>query len=215
MATDKQVAANRLNGLKGGPRTPEGKAVVRLNARTHGIFAQALTFYDVEQAAGIYTRLARWLRPIGEGEEGMVEKLALIELRTLRCAEAEGEYFSYAWNGCHEMGEVRKRGMVAWFNPEVYERLVRLFERYAQSLDKQYWRTLHEIRAEQKRRREEKEQEEDVVFVEVEDEPEEELAGVGQPPAPAGKPPAVRHRQAPSPGAKQTQFVRTCSLEMR
>jgi hypothetical protein len=51
MATERQVAANRgsavaplsLNGLKGGVKTEEGKAIPRLNARKHGIFASALT----------------------------------------------------------------------------------------------------------------------------------------------------------------------------
>jgi predicted metallopeptidase len=43
MATDKQIAANRLNAQKTtGPRTPEGRAAVRLNGVTHGLTAQTL-----------------------------------------------------------------------------------------------------------------------------------------------------------------------------
>ncbi len=41
--TEKQLAANRRNAqLSTGPRTPEGKAVSRWNALTHGILAQAV-----------------------------------------------------------------------------------------------------------------------------------------------------------------------------
>lgn len=38
MTTDKQIIANRLNGLKGGVKTDAGKAAVRLIAVSHGIF---------------------------------------------------------------------------------------------------------------------------------------------------------------------------------
>lgn len=38
MASERQIAANRLNaGRSTGPRTPEGKAVVSQNAVTHGL----------------------------------------------------------------------------------------------------------------------------------------------------------------------------------
>ncbi len=43
MATLKQIEANRRNALKStGPRTPEGKAAVRLNSLQHGLRAQTL-----------------------------------------------------------------------------------------------------------------------------------------------------------------------------
>jgi len=38
MTTEKQIQANRLNALKGGVKTEEGKAAVRLNAPSHGFF---------------------------------------------------------------------------------------------------------------------------------------------------------------------------------
>jgi hypothetical protein len=43
MATLKQIEANRRNALKStGPRTPEGKAAVRLNSLKHGLRAQTV-----------------------------------------------------------------------------------------------------------------------------------------------------------------------------
>jgi hypothetical protein len=44
MATPKQIAANRENAKKStGPRTPEGKARTRLNAKRDGLTAQVIT----------------------------------------------------------------------------------------------------------------------------------------------------------------------------
>ena len=39
MASEKQIAANRLNGLKGGVKTLAGKAISCLNAVSHGMYA--------------------------------------------------------------------------------------------------------------------------------------------------------------------------------
>jgi len=51
MATEKQIAANRLNAQKStGPRTPEGKAKSRLNALRDGITGQIITLADEDRA---------------------------------------------------------------------------------------------------------------------------------------------------------------------
>jgi hypothetical protein len=43
MSSQKQVDANRLNAQKStGPRTPEGRAAVRLNGVTHSLSAKTL-----------------------------------------------------------------------------------------------------------------------------------------------------------------------------
>ena len=78
MATERQIAANRVNGLKGGVRTEEGKAISRLNARKHGIFALALTEEE----------LVADLKPVGAMEEILVEKLAPTFMRMRRCARS-------------------------------------------------------------------------------------------------------------------------------
>jgi hypothetical protein len=92
MASARQVAANRLNGLKGGVKTEEGKAVSRLNARKHSIFVAALTEEDSDEVRGYEDQLIASLRPVGRVEEMLVEKIALTWLRIQRCARAEGEY---------------------------------------------------------------------------------------------------------------------------
>ena len=97
MATERQVAANRVNGLKGGVKTEEGKAVSRLNARKHGIFSTALTECDAEELRGIEAELIADLKPAGIVEEMLVEKIAATYLRMQRCARAEAAHCKEMW----------------------------------------------------------------------------------------------------------------------
>ncbi len=97
MASARQVAANRENGLKGGVKTEEGKAVSRLNARKHSIFVTALTAEDSDEVCGYEDQLIAELRPAGRIEEMLVEKIALTWLRIQRCARAEAEYHISIW----------------------------------------------------------------------------------------------------------------------
>ncbi len=51
MISQKQLDANRRNALKStGPKTPQGKAAVRLNALQHGLHAQEFVLSSEEQA---------------------------------------------------------------------------------------------------------------------------------------------------------------------
>ena len=51
MSTDKQIVANQLNAKKStGPKTPEGRAAVRLNGLKHGLTARDLRLYIPHQA---------------------------------------------------------------------------------------------------------------------------------------------------------------------
>jgi len=94
MTTERQVAANRLNGLKGGVKTEAGKAVSRFNARKHGIFASLMTEHDASELWNVAEELAEELAPVGSVEEILVEKLAATCLRIQRCARAEQEHYS-------------------------------------------------------------------------------------------------------------------------
>jgi hypothetical protein len=130
MATRKQVSANRENGLKGGVKTEEGKAISRLNARKHGIFAVALTPEDSEEVYGTEDELIASLRPVGRVEEMLVEKLALTYLRMQRCARAEAELEVY---------------VKTW-------RMVELIGLYDGRLTNQFLKLLHEIQRQQRLR---------------------------------------------------------------
>jgi hypothetical protein len=47
--TEAVIAANKMNGKKGGPRTPKGKSNSKFNAMIHGFFAEELMLSDREK----------------------------------------------------------------------------------------------------------------------------------------------------------------------
>src|SRR5918912_4277830 len=93
MTSDKQADANRRNsGKSTGPRTPEGKAVSRLNAVKHGLLSQEVLLPGEDEAAlnELSERLMSELQPEGEMEGLLVEQIiaAIWRLRRLRRVEA-------------------------------------------------------------------------------------------------------------------------------
>ena len=153
MTSQKQLKANRRNAQKStGPKTEEGKAVSRLNARKHGIFASALTDEDQEELAGLHEELAAWIKPVGPIEAMLVEKLAHTYLRLQRCARAEAEYHIRTWEPKGGPVDLRRykssvdRGEHAsWFDPNEFRRSVKLFARYDKTLTNQLIKLLHEL----------------------------------------------------------------------
>jgi hypothetical protein len=52
VTSDKKAEANRRNALKStGPRTPEGKAAVRLNALKHGLLSEEILLPGEDEGA--------------------------------------------------------------------------------------------------------------------------------------------------------------------
>jgi len=159
MATQRQIEASRENGRKGGVKTPEGKALSRLNARKHGIFASALTEHDSRELHEAHAELAAWLGPEGPVEEILVEKLALAYVRLQRCARAEAEYHIAAWkkkpSSAYDPAIERTgpHGETCVFRPQEFERAAVLFGRYDTTLTNQFLKLLHEIDRQQRMRR--------------------------------------------------------------
>ena len=71
MTSEKKTEANRRNALKStGPRTPEGKAAVRLNALRHGLRSEEILLPGENEEAlkELDEYLRAELRPVGELE---------------------------------------------------------------------------------------------------------------------------------------------------
>ncbi len=87
-----RFAANRRNAaLSTGPRTPEGKARSRANARKHGLTGDGVAL-PIEDAAEVERRFegfAAELRPTGEVGAFLVRRAALFSIRLERCAREE------------------------------------------------------------------------------------------------------------------------------
>ncbi len=156
MASDRQIVANHLNGKLGGPTTDEGKAVSRLNARTHGIFACAVTEHDDPELHGLLGEFVEWLKPVGPVETMLVEKLAVTYLQLQRCTRAEAMYHEWTWEPKQPRdsggGKRPEPSTTPCFRARFFERAVELFARYDTTLTNRLAQLLHEIERTQRMR---------------------------------------------------------------
>ena len=92
MTSPARIAANRRNAQKStGPRTPEGKRAVRLNALWHGAFATDPLLPDEDPVAFSRLRdgLRRHYQPASQDEEALVQRAVLAAWRLQRLAAME------------------------------------------------------------------------------------------------------------------------------
>ena len=110
MTSDKKAKANRSNALKStGPKTPEGKAAVRLNALRHGILSREILLpgEDEEALRELGERLRNELQPAGELENQLVDQIISAYWRLKRLARVEAGIF--AWERSEELAERAER----------------------------------------------------------------------------------------------------------
>src|SRR5215208_5294387 len=110
MTSDKKKEANRRNALKStGPKTPEGKAAVRLNALRHGILAKEtlLPEEDGEALSELGQTLRAELQPVGELENLLVDRIVASYWRLRRLGQVEAGIF--AWERYEELAERAER----------------------------------------------------------------------------------------------------------
>src|SRR4029450_13942166 len=96
MTTAKQRVANRLNATKStGPKTPEGKAVVALNALQHGLLSRAAVIQGESDTHPVDfgKRLRRQLAPVGELELLLVDRIVSTAWRLRRSIALETMLF--------------------------------------------------------------------------------------------------------------------------
>src|ERR1039458_856228 len=98
MATDKQIAANRINAQKStGPRSPAGKMKSALNARKHGFAGNAFTVVRLEDLNEIYQLRQDSLdlyRPVNSQELFAVERIAACQQSLIRATRLEAGLFT-------------------------------------------------------------------------------------------------------------------------
>ena len=102
MASEKQISANRRNAQKStGPKTPEGKAAVRLNATKHGLLSKEALLPGEDGAAleELADRLRAELRPAGELESLLVERIVAAHWRLRRLGRVEAGIFAWELYG--------------------------------------------------------------------------------------------------------------------
>jgi hypothetical protein len=92
MTSEKQIEANRRNALKStGPRTPQGKAVVRLNSLKNGFRARTSTLPidDPGEFEQLCADLETELHPVSRQEQIQVEEIATSYWKLKRLDEFE------------------------------------------------------------------------------------------------------------------------------
>src|SRR3979411_1824235 len=98
MATEKQFEANRQNAQKStGPKTPEGRAAVRLNGVTHGLTAETTVLKGESEAdfKDLLTSYEAEHDPATPTEEAIVVQLAMATWRLRRLYHAEAGFYTY------------------------------------------------------------------------------------------------------------------------
>jgi len=106
MTSDRKVEANRRNALKStGPKTPKGKAAVRLNALKHGLLSREVLLpgEDEDALRELGERLRAELQPVGELENLLVDRIIASYWRLRRLGRVEAGIF--AWELYEELAE--------------------------------------------------------------------------------------------------------------
>jgi hypothetical protein len=92
VTSERQKAANRANAQHStGPKTPEGKAVVRLTPMRHGLLAHdvVLPEEDAEAFEHLFNQVRSNLSPVGPIEKFLVDHVVNTMWRLRRLARAE------------------------------------------------------------------------------------------------------------------------------
>ena len=146
MTSDRKAEANRRNARKStGPKTPEGKAAVSLNALKHGLLSRQILLPNEDEASLIQLseRLHSQLQPVGELESLLVERIiaAAWRLRRVLAVETgiyeEERFSSYT-------GEDNGLGM-AFIRDANGANAFSKLSRYETTIERGIYKALHEL----------------------------------------------------------------------
>ena len=150
MATDKQISANRLNALKStGPKTPEGRAAVRLNGVKHGLFAETLVLPGESESdfTALLESYEAEHQPATPTEEALVQELTMAMWRLRRLYHAEAAFLARErksraeWHSETKLDDYTLTGMAISSNQDT----VSTFRRQEAALERTFYRALHEL----------------------------------------------------------------------
>jgi hypothetical protein len=142
MATEAQMAANALNAKKGGVKTDEGKARVRLNAITHGLLTKEVLKKgeDVTALNQLRDNLMAETEPQGEIETILVDRIVSCIWRLRRAVRVESDILSDNWNN---LLPYTHQTVAGWQSLGRYETMI----------ERQFYKAVHELERLQRMRR--------------------------------------------------------------
>lgn len=149
--SDKQLEANRSNAKLGGVKSEDGKAISRLNAIKHGLLSEVIFLpeEDEERLGELERQLQIELKPIGELETALVDRIISSLWRLRRALKVEKEMM---YEDCHPMFSMPsvngENGMnlgealgYDFTNYDTYGKFIR----YEASIERGFYRALHEL----------------------------------------------------------------------
>ncbi len=150
MSSEKQIIANQNNAKLGGVKTQSGKAISRLNATKHGILSTLVTPDEEKELSGIYRTLIRKYAPLSPIEFMLIERLSLWIVRLRRATRAEKEILMAFKNlrrvePKYSFEKVIDKGYTTKISANNILVLNNTYLRYESSLEKNFYRTLHEL----------------------------------------------------------------------
>src|ERR1700680_4112858 len=157
MATEKQFEANRLNAQKStGPKTPEGRAAVRLNGVKHGLTGESIILKGESQAdfTQLFDSLEAEHDPVTPTEEALVVQLAMATWRLRRLYRQEAGFYTCQLQSLVGMqkdlnlDDAGRMGHAAAWS----ESKLNMFNRQEARLERTFYRALHELQRLRKER---------------------------------------------------------------
>ena len=163
MVSEKQLIANQQNAKLGGVKTPEGKAISKMNALKHGLLTKEVLLEGESEGALIELGRAirKELKPLGELELLLVERIisgfwrlkralrverAMMEYENLWAKKAflEEEEMAYTYEKLpkKDREELSNARMIR--NTIVNDGTERLL-RYETTIERQIYKALHEL----------------------------------------------------------------------
>ena len=195
MATEKQFEANRQKAQRStGPRTPEGRAAVRLNGVKHGLTAETIVLKGESEAdfTAMLDNFEAEHDPTTPTEEALVVQLALATWRLRRLYHQEAGLYTYQIKSLADIGKELKlddAGQMAraagWG-----EKTLTLFHRQEGRLERTFYRALHELQRLRKERAAKLASVSQNPVGQVPDLPSSEINNMNNPPSPDPAPAA-------------------------
>jgi hypothetical protein len=157
VATEKQFEANRQNAQKStGPRTPEGRAAVRLNGVKHGLTAETIVLKGESQAdfTNLLDSYEAEHAPATPTEETLVTQLALAAWRLRRLYLQEAGFYAFQTKDTADAAEFLKLNDAEQMGCICYksEKTLAMFNRQEARLERTFYRALHELQRLRKER---------------------------------------------------------------
>jgi hypothetical protein len=146
MTTEKQIKANRQNGLKGGVKSQTGKTVSRYNSIKHGVLSTFMTKEESDLAEEIFTELQKEYPTNTVMEAIALERIAIWYVRLSRVAGAEQRYLLslHAQQRTPQSGETLTFQIPVLLHKQI-EEMSSTYQRYETSMERNMFRALHEL----------------------------------------------------------------------